>query len=61
MQKLGFQNSFFFGYSNNHLGYFCTEEEYEEGGYESMMSFYGIKTGTIIRQQMNKAMNLVKP
>jgi hypothetical protein len=31
---MGFKNSFFFGYSNNHLGYFTTEKEYQAGGYE---------------------------
>jgi hypothetical protein len=57
----GFQKSFFFGYSNNHLGYFTTEREYEEGGYESLMSFFGIQTGHLIREKMNQAMSLVKP
>jgi hypothetical protein len=59
-KRMGFQNSFFVGYSNNHLGYFTTEKEYQAGGYEADLSFFGIETGKKIREQMNKAMNLVK-
>jgi len=36
---------FFFGYSNNHLGYFTTEKEYQAGGYEADLSLFGIETG----------------
>lgn len=38
MAALGFTETFFSGYSNNHMGYFATSNEYDVGGYESQVS-----------------------
>lgn len=32
-QKLAFDNTLIFGYSNSHMGYFATPNEYDIGGY----------------------------
>ena len=37
------------GYSNNHMGYFCTPDEYDIGGYESQLTFWGINTSKKVR------------
>lgn len=33
-KDLGFDITFIQGYTNDHLGYFCTPNEYDIGGYE---------------------------
>lgn len=43
-QALGYDSTFLLGYSNNHMGYFTTPDEYEIGGYESQLTFWGIDT-----------------
>jgi len=58
---LRFDEVHLFGYSNNHLGYFTTPREYIIGGYESILSFWGITTGEKIRSGARNALNLVKP
>jgi len=47
---LGFHNTLLAGYSNNHMGYFATPNEYDIGGYESELTFWGIDTAEMIRQ-----------
>jgi len=59
-QKAGFQNTFLAGYSNNHMGYFATPNEYDIGGYESQLTFWGYNTTLIVRQAFNAAMQLVR-
>ena len=44
-EKFGFQTAWIVGLSNDHLGYFLTEEQFHKGGYESTISFYGSKMG----------------
>jgi hypothetical protein len=46
---LGFDVTVFAGYSNNHMGYFCTPNEYDIGGYESQLTFWGYHTSDMIR------------
>lgn len=46
---LGFDQTFLTGYSNNHMGYFCTPNEYDIGGYESQLTLWGIDTAAMIR------------
>jgi hypothetical protein len=43
--KREFQGAWIVGLANDHLGYFLTEEEYQKGGYERKISFYGPKMG----------------
>jgi len=47
--KLGFDKTFLFGYSNNHMGYFATPREYDVGGYESELTFWGEQTAEKVR------------
>jgi neutral ceramidase len=48
-QKLGFENTFLAGYSNSHMGYFATPDEYDIGGYESQLTLWGIDTAQMVR------------
>jgi hypothetical protein len=48
-KKLGFNHTSIYGYSNSHLAYFTTSNEYQVGGYESLLSFWGISTGERVR------------
>jgi hypothetical protein len=41
---LGFDSTLLLGYSNSHMGYFATPNEYDWGGYESQLTFWGIGT-----------------
>jgi len=59
--KMGFDQTFLCGYSNNHLGYFATPNEYDIGGYESRMTFWGRNTAEMVRQGCNKVAAMVKP
>eukprot|EP01100_Stratorugosa_tubuloviscum_P003848 TRINITY_DN1936_c0_g2_i1.p1 TRINITY_DN1936_c0_g2~~TRINITY_DN1936_c0_g2_i1.p1 ORF type:complete len:480 (-),score=253.66 TRINITY_DN1936_c0_g2_i1:80-1519(-) len=47
---LGFDTTFLCGYANNHMGYFATPDEYDIGGYESELTFWGIDTADKVRQ-----------
>jgi neutral ceramidase len=60
-KRMGFDQTFVIGYANNHMGYFTTEREYLVGGYESLLSFWGIKTGEMVRHAAEKALTTVKP
>jgi len=46
---LGFDDVFLAGYSNNHMGYFATPDEYNIGGYESELTFWGEFTAEKVR------------
>jgi len=41
---LGFHQNFLIGYTNNYLGYLTTPREYLVGGYEAMLTLFGIDT-----------------
>eukprot|EP01116_Phalansterium_solitarium_P024187 TRINITY_DN8784_c0_g1_i1.p1 TRINITY_DN8784_c0_g1~~TRINITY_DN8784_c0_g1_i1.p1 ORF type:complete len:487 (+),score=212.95 TRINITY_DN8784_c0_g1_i1:50-1462(+) len=58
---LGFDVTLFAGYSNNHMGYFCTPNEYDIGGYESQLTLWGINTAVMVRNGMKAAASAVKP
>lgn len=47
--KIGFDKTFILGYSNNYLGYITTPREYMVGGYEAMLTLFGIDTAEKIR------------
>eukprot|EP01102_Stenamoeba_stenopodia_P015167 TRINITY_DN5144_c0_g1_i1.p1 TRINITY_DN5144_c0_g1~~TRINITY_DN5144_c0_g1_i1.p1 ORF type:complete len:500 (+),score=112.80 TRINITY_DN5144_c0_g1_i1:178-1677(+) len=46
---LGFDQTLLAGYSNNHMGYFATTNEYDIGGYESLLTFWGAETANQVR------------
>lgn len=46
--SLGFDDLFLLGYSQNHMGYFATPNEYDWGGYESQLTFWGIETASMV-------------
>jgi len=58
---LGFDLTFLSGYCNNHMGYFATPDEYDVGGYESEMTFWGIKTAEMVREGCYSVTSLVVP
>jgi hypothetical protein len=47
---MGFNNTFLCGYSNSHMGYFATPNEYDVGGYESQLTLWGIDTAVYVRE-----------
>ncbi len=46
---MGYNITLLAGYSNAHMGYFATPNEYDIGGYESQLTFWGIETAHMIR------------
>jgi hypothetical protein len=58
--EIGFPKISIFGYANSHLGYFAPADEYEIGGYESVMSFWGEGTAELVRQGALEAMSKLK-
>ena len=48
-------------YSNNHMGYFATVREYDVGGYESLLTMWGVGTAEKIRQSMKSTASKIKP
>jgi len=59
--KMGFDQTFLLGYSNNHLGYFTTPNEYDFGGYESTLTLWGINTAELVRDGCRIVLNQVRP
>eukprot|EP01119_Soliformovum_irregulare_P005626 TRINITY_DN17381_c0_g1_i1.p1 TRINITY_DN17381_c0_g1~~TRINITY_DN17381_c0_g1_i1.p1 ORF type:complete len:487 (+),score=136.37 TRINITY_DN17381_c0_g1_i1:22-1461(+) len=58
---LGYQQTLLAGYSNAHMGYFATPNEYDIGGYESQLTFWGIDTASKIRNGCKLAATSVLP
>jgi len=52
---MGFNQTLLTGYSNNHMGYFATPNEYDWGGYESQLTLWGIDTANMIREGCKSA------
>jgi len=59
--KMGFDNTFLCGYSNNHMGYFATPNEYDIGGYESQLTFWGRDTAEKVRAGCSLVASQIKP
>jgi hypothetical protein len=59
--KLGYENTMLFGYANNHMGYFATPDEYDVGGYESILTFWGIGTSHKIREGIYAVASKIAP
>lgn len=58
---LGFTTVFLSGYSNNHMGYFPSPREYEVGGYEGELCFWGIQTAVKVRQSVYGVASRIAP
>jgi hypothetical protein len=58
---LGFNQTFLLGYSNNHMGYFATPNEYDWGGYESQLTFWGVHTADMVRAGCKSVASQVAP
>lgn len=58
-KQMGFDQAFVFGFANSHMGYFTTQREYEVGGYESLLTFWGINTCDRIREGTSGALRRV--
>jgi Neutral/alkaline non-lysosomal ceramidase, N-terminal len=54
--EAGYEEAWVLGLSNGHMGYVTTPEEYEQGGYEAWMTFYGQDTGTRVVDALREAM-----
>ncbi|XP_065899921.1 neutral ceramidase B-like [Dysidea avara] len=59
--NMKFDNVLLGGYSNNHMGYFATEREYDVGGYESLLTFWGVDTAERIRTNCTLVAKKVAP
>lgn len=59
--KLGFDDVFLMGYTNNHMGYFAPPDEYEVGGYEGLLTFWGVNTAEWVRGYCKEVAEQVKP
>ncbi len=60
-KALGFDQTFFTGYSQNHLGYFAPPDEYDVGGYESQLTLWGIQTTARVRAGVASVATAVAP
>eukprot|EP00003_Mantamonas_plastica_P025806 TRINITY_DN513_c0_g1_i15.p3 TRINITY_DN513_c0_g1~~TRINITY_DN513_c0_g1_i15.p3 ORF type:complete len:441 (-),score=141.77 TRINITY_DN513_c0_g1_i15:4571-5893(-) len=60
-KALGFDQTFLAGYSQSHMGYFATPNEYDIGGYEGLLSFWGRQTAEIVREAVKTVATAVKP
>jgi len=56
-----FDQTLLLGYSNGHMGYFATPNEYNWGGYESQLTFWGEHTADKIRGGCKGVAQQVKP
>jgi len=59
--KMGFDSTFICGYTNNYMGYFAPPNEYDIGGYESQLSFWGRNTAEIVRASVSTVALRIKP
>jgi hypothetical protein len=60
-EGMNFDRTFLAGYSNNHMGYFATPDQYDLGGYESQLTFWGINTTAMVRNGCRIVAEQVKP
>jgi len=60
-KDLNFDYTFLQGYTNDHLGYFATQNEYEVGEYESLLTFWGINTADMIQKSCKTVASAVAP
>eukprot|EP00053_Salpingoeca_punica_P013748 m.124504 g.124504 ORF g.124504 m.124504 type:complete len:479 (-) comp16294_c0_seq1:2080-3516(-) len=60
-KALGFDVVLLAGYSNGHMGYFATPDEYDVGGYESQLTLWGIQTSDLVRTAARHTAQAVQP
>jgi len=60
-KDLGYNVTLLAGYSNDHMGYFATPQEYDIGGYESQLTLWGIGTAAKVRENAKFLATSVKP
>lgn len=58
---MGYNITFITGYSNNHMGYFSTPDQYVIGGYESQLTLWGIQTAHLVREAAKAVAQAVLP
>jgi len=56
-----FDQTILAGYTNSHMGYFATPNEYDIGGYESLLTFWGVDTSAMIRNSCKNVTSQVLP
>jgi hypothetical protein len=49
----GFRNSYVLSHTNGWAGYLLTAEEYQQGGYEATLSFYGPDVLTLFEESVS--------
>ena len=57
----GFDGMIIAGYSQEHMGYFATEREYDIGGYESQLTFWGVHTANKVRDAVKAVLQALSP
>jgi hypothetical protein len=60
-QALGFDQVWVVGLANGHMGYVTTPEEYDQGGYEAWLTFYGRDTSQRLREAFQEALAPLAP
>jgi hypothetical protein len=53
-KELGEKHVWFIGLANDHLGYFVTPEQYDKGGYEKEMCFYGSNVQSVFIEHFKR-------
>jgi neutral ceramidase len=55
-RRNGVQTAWVVGLSNGHMGYLTTPAEYDQGGYEAWMTFFGRDTGVVVTGALESAL-----
>ncbi len=55
-RRNGVSNAWVVGLSGGHMGYLTTPAEYDEGGYEAWMTFFGRDTGVVVTDTLEAAL-----
>ena len=59
-KAIGYQRALVFGLSGGHCGYICTPAEFDRGGYEALLNFYGRQQGTQMIDTLEKILRKIK-
>jgi hypothetical protein len=60
-KDLGFDGMILAGYSNSHMGYFATPDQYDIGGYESQLTLWGIDTTALMANALETVASKIAP
>jgi hypothetical protein len=58
--KIGFTHTFIFGLANGHMGYVTDVENFDEGGYEAMLTIFGRDEGNLIVNSFEELFSKLK-